>query len=81
MSNSWVEHAACRGLEPATFYPASDDEAETAKAICAQCPVSQACLEHAIARRERDGVWGGLTDRERQRLIRRRRRLKARSVA
>ena len=39
-----------------------------------QCPVREACLEHAIAVREKHGVWGGLTARERRRLIRRRRR-------
>ncbi|MDP9071788.1 MAG: WhiB family transcriptional regulator [Actinomycetota bacterium] len=56
------------------FYPASDEEAEEAKAICATCPVRQACLEHALANRERDGVWGGATERERRRMIRQRRK-------
>jgi WhiB family redox-sensing transcriptional regulator len=37
--------------------------------------VREVCLEHAITRREKLGVWGGLTERERRRLIRRRRRL------
>jgi WhiB family redox-sensing transcriptional regulator len=33
-----------------------------------------ACLEHALASREKDGVWGGTTDKERRRIIRQRRR-------
>jgi WhiB family redox-sensing transcriptional regulator len=57
-----------------TFYPATDDEAESAKAVCAQCPVREACLEHALSVREKDGVWGGCTERERRRILRQRRR-------
>ena len=49
-------------------------EADPAKEICALCPVRTSCLEHALAVRERDGVWGGATERERRRLIRQRRR-------
>ena len=57
------------------FHPLSDeDAAEDAKAICELCPVREACLEYAISAREKDGVWGGLTARERRRVIRQRRR-------
>ncbi len=79
---SWRQLARCRGADPDLFYP-EDDEDETseeseriqaAKMICALCPVREACLEHAIAVREKHGIWGGLTARERRRLIRRRRR-------
>jgi WhiB family redox-sensing transcriptional regulator len=52
----------------------SEEDAEEAKAICGLCPVRQPCLEHALVNREREGVWGGLTDRERRRLIRQRRK-------
>ncbi len=77
MSSSWRQRAACRGVDPDIFYPASDEEAEPAKAICAQCPVRQACLEHALATRERDGIWGGATERERRRIVRQRRKTAA----
>lgn len=33
-----------------------------------------ACLEHALTLREKDGVWGGTTEKERRRIIRQRRR-------
>ena len=74
MNLSWRQRAACRGVDPDTFYPASDEEAEEAKAICRVCPVREACLEYALINRERDGVWGGATERERRRIIRQRRK-------
>lgn len=74
MNMTWRQRAACRGIDPAVFYPASDEEAQPAKAICAQCPVRQPCLEYALVNRERDGVWGGATERERRRMVRQRRK-------
>lgn len=71
---SWRQKGACRGLDPAIFYPVQEEEADVAKAICATCPVQEACLEYALANRERDGVWGGTTGKERRRIIRQRRR-------
>ena len=56
------------------FYPASDEEAEAAKSVCDQCGVRESCLEHALGSREREGVWGGATERERRRIVRQRRR-------
>lgn len=70
----WRQRAACRGVDPDIFYPVTDEDAEDAKAICRACPVRQACLEWALERREREGVWGGATERERRRILRRRRR-------
>jgi len=74
MNLSWRQRAACRGVDPDVFYPVSDEDAEEAKAICRGCPVRESCLEYALANRERDGVWGGATERERRRLIRQRRK-------
>ena len=74
MNLSWRTRAACQGLDPAIFYPTSDEEGGEAKAVCGACPVRQACLEYALANRERDGVWGGATERERRRIIRQRRK-------
>ena len=74
MSLSWRQRAACRGVNPDVFYPASDEDAEPAKAICEECSVRQACLEYALANRERDGIWRGATERERRRIIRQRRK-------
>jgi WhiB family redox-sensing transcriptional regulator len=71
---SWRDRGACRGLDPEVFYPESDEEAEEAKFVCAECIVKAACLEHALTYREKEGVWGGATERERRRIIRQRRR-------
>jgi WhiB family redox-sensing transcriptional regulator len=81
MDRNWVVKAACKGLDPTIFYPQTDDEAGEAKEICAICPVQADCLEHAIEHREKNGVWGGATERERLRIIRRRRRLRQQDVA
>ena len=71
---AWRERGACKGLDPQIFYPETDEEADTAKRVCAQCHVQTACLEYALQFREREGVWGGTTERERRRIIRQRRR-------
>jgi WhiB family redox-sensing transcriptional regulator len=70
----WREKAACRGVDPDIFYPVSEEEAEEAKAICSTCSVRENCLEWALTHREHEGVWGGATEKERRRIIRRRRR-------
>lgn len=74
LTTSWRDRAACRGIDPDIFYPVSDEDADAAKGICSACPVREACLEYALANRERDGVWGGATERERRRMIRQRRK-------
>jgi WhiB family redox-sensing transcriptional regulator len=74
MNPSWRTKAACQGLDPQIFYPETDEEAEKAKDVCGVCPVQGACLEYALNRREKEGVWGGCTERERRRIIRQRRR-------
>jgi WhiB family redox-sensing transcriptional regulator len=76
MNQPWRSLAACTGLDPDIFYPSSEDDidAEPAKLVCGQCAVREACLEFALVVREKDGVWGGATERERRRMIRQRRR-------
>jgi WhiB family redox-sensing transcriptional regulator len=74
MNATWRKRAACQGLDPDIFYPVSDEDAWEAKAVCDTCPVRQPCLEHALAVREREGVWGGATERERRRILRQRRK-------
>jgi WhiB family redox-sensing transcriptional regulator len=75
-STTWRSRSACEGLDPDIFYPASEDDAASApaKSICETCPVKEPCLEHALNNREREGVWGGMTERERRRMVRQRRK-------
>lgn len=73
---SWEDRSACRGLEATIFYPDPDDEVGTdrALAVCRGCDVREHCLEHALSLREHTGIWGGATERDRRRILRRRRR-------
>lgn len=65
----WSDQAACLDVDPEIFFqpPGDHDAEESAKAICARCPVTRECLDTAIDE-GRVGVWGGLTDDERRRL-------------
>ncbi len=67
----WVSYAAGRDCDPDLFFPGP--EADTARAIqiCDSCAVREQCLDYALTVRERYGVWGGTTERERRRMLRR----------
>lgn len=65
--------AACAGMGPSLFFPPRGDPAEGAKAVCRACVVRQECLRYALENRERFGIWGGLSERERARIRRQRR--------
>ena len=75
-AQKWRSIGLCRGSDTMVFYPPSDDDslAEEAKTICSMCAVRKPCLEFALTSREKHGVWGGLTERERRRVLRQRRR-------
>ncbi|WP_432113898.1 WhiB family transcriptional regulator [Streptomyces sp. S1] len=68
---SWSERAACRTADPDELF-ADGAAQKQAKALCSACPVRTECLAHALDRRIEHGVWGGMTDRERRALLRRR---------
>jgi WhiB family transcriptional regulator, redox-sensing transcriptional regulator len=77
----WQMQAACRGMDSAFFFhperergPAKADREARAKEICARCPVLEPCRRHALAAEEPYGVWGGLTEAERDDMVRRQRR-------
>ena len=74
----WQMQAACRGEDSAVFFHPEGERGAArvirtnrAKAVCAECPVRQACLDHALAVREPYGIWGGLSEDERRALKRR----------
>ena len=69
------EGAACLGVDPNLFFPVQGEapgKVPAAKAVCAGCPIREACLEFALEHPQA-GVWGGLTADERGRLRRRKR--------
>ena len=65
---AWMARAACRGADPALFFPGLGATTTTARAICATCSVRQECLEYALADPMNSGVWAGLSERERRKL-------------
>ena len=46
---------------------------DRARKICRDCPVKGTCLEYALEQRIDHGVWGGCSERERRRILKRRR--------
>ena len=69
-SEDWTMRAKCRGMEDALFPDASDQK--RARLLCSGCPVRFECLAEALDNRIEWGVWGGMTERERRALLRRR---------
>jgi len=67
----WMEQGACRGVNPETFHPLRGEDTRPAKAICAECPVREECLAYALSVPEKQGVWGGVSERQRREMRRR----------
>jgi WhiB family redox-sensing transcriptional regulator len=68
---SWREAAAC-AESPVDFFPTAEDVKgiSEAKAVCATCPVADECLTFALETRQAEGIWGGHTPKERQKIRR-----------
>ncbi|MET9127007.1 WhiB family transcriptional regulator [Streptomyces sp. NPDC004528] len=66
----WREHAAC-GSSDADGLFADSARQRQAKTVCAGCPVRVECLAEALDDRVEFGVWGGMTERDRRALLRR----------
>jgi WhiB family redox-sensing transcriptional regulator len=81
----WGLQAACSGADTELFFPPRikhvyDELAKTAKKHCngengrRPCPVRDQCLEWAITTDELFGIYGGMSHRERNALVRKRHR-------
>ena len=67
----WAAQGSCRGGDPDTLF-VQGAEQNRAKAVCMGCPVRTECLADALDNRVEFGVWGGMTERERRALLKRR---------
>jgi len=67
----WPSHAACRTSEPDELFVQGAAQ-NRAKAVCFGCNVRTECLAEALDNRTEFGIWGGMTERERRALLRRR---------
>jgi WhiB family redox-sensing transcriptional regulator len=87
----WVADAACRGMNPSLFIPKQGDavSARKAKAVCANCPVSDDCLEFAMRKHGNvdgglsfiDGIYGSTNYLDRRRLRQERERALVESIS
>lgn len=79
----WINDSACKDIpNPDIFFPPRDKAlykptADAAKRYCfgvdgevPPCPVRKECLWSAIESDEQHGIWGGLSHRERNALVR-----------
>jgi WhiB family redox-sensing transcriptional regulator len=84
----WRADAQCMGELSTYFFapnhferkPEKDARENVARQLCGACPVKTTCLEYAIRIREPHGIWGGLNELERRRVIRRRQADRAQSA-
>jgi WhiB family redox-sensing transcriptional regulator len=69
--HDWTTQAACNAADPDELFVTGAAQ-NRAKAVCQGCPVRTECLADALDNRVEFGVWGGMTERERRALLRRR---------
>jgi WhiB family transcriptional regulator, redox-sensing transcriptional regulator len=70
-TSDWGSRGACRGGDPDDLFVQGAAQ-NRAKTVCFGCPVRTECLADALDNRIEFGVWGGMTERERRALLRRR---------
>mgnify|MGYP001544562919 FL=1 len=67
----WAAYGTSRGADPDLFFPGPDETPDEGLKICRGCPVRDECLDWALGTRIHYGIWGGMTERARRRLLRR----------
>jgi WhiB family redox-sensing transcriptional regulator len=70
-TTDWISRAECRRSAPDELFVQGAAQ-NRAKVLCLSCPVRTECLADALDNRVEFGVWGGMTERERRALLRRR---------
>src|SRR5690242_6819999 len=67
----WALRAACKNEQPDQLFVRGAAQ-NRAKMMCAGCPVKTECLAEALDNQIEWGVWGGMTERERRAILRKR---------
>lgn len=70
-NEDWANLAACKDAGPDVLFVRGAEQ-NRAKQLCGGCPVRSECLAEALDNQIEWGVWGGMTERERRALLRRR---------
>jgi WhiB family redox-sensing transcriptional regulator len=72
----WQHDGLCRTRSPELFFHPDGERGSVkrnrearAKALCHECPVIMQCRAHALGVPEPYGVWGGLTEEEREEIL------------
>jgi len=67
LDGPWRRLALCFGKDPNFFFPnhGTNEERQNRK-FCWPCPVRQDCLNWALETNQKDGIWGGHTEKERK---------------
>ena len=73
---AWSNEAACRETDPDEMFVQGAAQ-NRVKQICNGCPVKMECRADALDNRIEFGVWGGMTERERRALLRKRPHVKS----
>jgi WhiB family transcriptional regulator, redox-sensing transcriptional regulator len=68
---NWTSRGACLQIAPDELFVQGAAQ-RSARAVCGKCQVKLECLADALDNRVEFGVWGGMTERERRALLRRR---------
>jgi WhiB family redox-sensing transcriptional regulator len=66
-----LDAAICRQTDPELWFPEKGGSNEQARRLCRSCPFITPCLRYALDNREHWGVWGGTSERERRKMLRR----------
>lgn len=64
----WMDEGICNQTDPDEFFPDKGGSSAMAKRICRGCPVMAQCLDYAVDRNERFGIWGGQSEHERRKI-------------
>ncbi len=67
----WISQGSCLQADPDELFVQGAQQ-NRAKAVCLGCVVRTECLSDALDNRTEFGVWGGMTERERRALLKRR---------
>ena len=70
-NDDWASRAVCKEARPDELFVRGAAQ-NRAKQMCAGCPVRSECLAEALDNAIEWGVWGGMTERERRAILRKR---------
>lgn len=68
MIPDWMRDALCAQTDPEIYFPDKGGMTKAVKRTCLACDVREECLTYALDNGIKFGVWGGLSEHQRQKL-------------